>query len=57
MNLDVSSINFTNMKTDYRAFINVPNNCAIYVKDASAKEWMSGYYPELTNVQIKEVSE
>lgn len=50
--LDISSMTmpsnwFTSM------FDNVPDNCLIYVKDQTAKNWFTTNYSNLTNVQIK----
>jgi hypothetical protein len=35
-------------------FSNVPTDCLIYVKDETAKSWITGKFTTLTNVQVKE---
>lgn len=58
--LDISALNFDTAHggvydNNVTAFVGVPNNCLIYVKDQFGVDWFANKYPNLTNVQIKTV--
>jgi surface protein len=54
--LDLSSFDISNVKYYSGMFDNVPTDCLIYVKDSTAKTWITSKFSTLTKVQIKEVS-
>ena len=49
-NLNISNFDFTNVTSYSSMFANVPSNCYILVKDATAKEWITSKFTNLTNV-------
>ena len=49
-NLNISNFDFTKVTVYTNIFANVPNDCYILVKDATAKEWITSKYTNLTNV-------
>lgn len=50
MNLNISNFDFTNVTSYSNMFDNVPTDCYILVKDATAKEWITSRFSDLTNV-------
>lgn len=50
MNLNISNFDFTNVTSYSNMFDNVPTDCYILVKDATAKKWIISKFPNLTNV-------
>jgi len=51
--LDLSNFDFTKVTSYNNMFYNVPSSCLIYVKDETAKTWITSKFTNLTNVQIK----
>ena len=51
--LDISSLELTGLTSTTNMFTGVPDNCLIYVKDQTQKDWFTTNYSNLTNVQIK----
>ena len=49
-NLNISNFDFTKVTTYTNIFANVPNDCYILVKDATAKDWITSKFTNLTNV-------
>ena len=49
-NLNISNFDFTNVTSYDDMFNEVPTDCYILVKDATAKEWITSKFPDLTNV-------
>lgn len=49
-NLNLSSFDFTNITSHSYMLYQVPTDCYILVKDATAKEWITSKYTTLTNV-------
>ena len=49
-NLNISNFDFTNVTTYTSMFQSVPNDCYILVKDATAKDWITSKFTNLTNV-------
>ncbi len=49
-NINISNFDFTNITSHAGMFTNVPNDCYILVKDATAKEWITTNFTNLTNV-------
>ena len=52
--LDISNFDFSNVTSWNNMFAGCENNCVIYVKDQTAKDWIESRFPSLSNVQIKE---
>ena len=52
--LDISNFDFTNVTSYSNMFTGVPADCLIYVKNQTAKDWITTKFPTMTNVQIKE---
>lgn len=50
INLNISNFDFTKVTSYSGMFSNVPANCYILVKDATAKEWITSKFTNLTNV-------
>ena len=49
-NLNISNFDFTKVTSYAYMFNNVPNDCYILVKDATAKDWITSKFTNLTNV-------
>ena len=49
-NLNISNFDFTNVTKYTNIFYSVPNDCYILVKDATAKDWITSKFTNLTNV-------
>ena len=49
-NLNISNFDFTNVTIYTNIFYSVPNDCYILVKDATAKDWITSKFTNLTNV-------
>lgn len=49
-NLNISNFDFTNVTSYTSMFQNVPTDCYILCKDATAKEWITSKFTTLTNV-------
>ncbi len=49
-NLNISSFDFAKVTTYTNMFTNVPSDCYILVKDATAKTWITSKFTTLTNV-------
>ena len=49
-NLNISNFDFTKVTSYAYMFNNVPNDCYILVKDATAKDWITSKFTSLTNV-------
>lgn len=49
-NLNLSNFDFSKVTNYDGMFYNVPTNCYILVKDATAKEWITSKFADLTNV-------
>ena len=49
-NLNISNFDFTKVTNYTNMFTNVPTDCYILVKDATAKEWITSKFPKMTNV-------
>ena len=49
-NLNISNFDFTKVTSYSGMFTNVPKDCYILVKDATAKEWITSKFTNLTNV-------
>ena len=49
-NLNISNFDFTKVTNYAYMFNNVPNDCYILVKDATAKDWITSKFTNLTNV-------
>ena len=50
MNLNISNFDFTNVRSYSGMFSGVPSDCYILVKDATAKNWITSNFTNLTNV-------
>lgn len=51
--LDLSNFDFSKLKSYDSMLTGIPEKCLIYVKDETAKEWITSKFKTLTNVQIK----
>ena len=49
-NLNISNFDFTNVTIYTNIFHSVPNDCYILVKDATAKDWITSKFTNLTNI-------
>lgn len=49
-NLNISNFDFTKVTTYTNIFAKVPNDCYILVKDATAKDWITSKFTNLTNI-------
>ena len=49
-NLNISNFDFTNVTIYTNMFYSVPNDCYILVKDATAKDWITSKFTNLTNI-------
>ena len=49
-NLNISNFDFSKVTSYSYMFANVPSNCYILVKDATAKDWITSKFTNLTNV-------
>ena len=49
-NLNISNFDFTNVTIYTNIFYSVPNDCYILVKDATAKDWITSKFTNLTNI-------
>ncbi len=49
-NLNISNFDFTNVTSYESMFEGIPSDCYILVKDATAKEWITSKFTNLTNV-------
>ena len=49
-NLNISNFDFTKVTNYAHMFNNVPNDCYILVKDATAKDWITSKFTNLINV-------
>ena len=49
-NLNISNFDFTNVRSYSGMFSGVPSDCYILVKDATAKDWITSNFTNLTNV-------
>ena len=49
-NLNISNFDFTKVTTYTNMFTRVPNDCYMLVKDATAKDWITSKFTNLTNV-------
>ena len=50
INLNISNFDFSKVTSYSNMFGSVPNDCYILVKDATAKEWITSKFTNLTNV-------
>lgn len=51
--LDICNFSFDSVQQETGTFLNVPADCKIYVKDATAYLWVMTNRPDFTNVHIK----
>ena len=53
--LDLSTVDYTRQYFTCEEFLDdVPDDCAITVKDNAMKTWLLGLYPNLTNIIVNE---